>query len=154
MKRLLLGVGNRVSGDDGAGPAVAERLGVDNRWHSIDCGLALENASGIVARERPDLLVIVDAARMGLPAGSIRRLPIDGTDQMLASTHGLPLAFVIERLASSVVGEIVFIGIEPRDLALGDGLSPPVAAAVDGLVETLRRGEVDRIPRLESAEAG
>jgi len=150
MKRLLLGVGNRVSGDDGAGPAVAERLGNDDGWHSIDCGLALENASGIVARERPDLLVIVDAARMGLPAGSIRRLPINGTDRMLASTHGLPLAFVIERLAASVVGEIAFIGIEPRDLALGDGLSPPVSAAVDRLVETLRRGEIERLERTES----
>ncbi len=148
MKRVLLGVGNRLSRDDGAGPAVARALdGVDG-WLAIDCGTALENASGIVVREEPDLLVIVDAARMGLPPGSIRRLPIDSTDRMLASTHGLPLSFVIERLGSAV-HDTVLIGIEPEDLGFGEGISEQVSEAAAAVVEILRGGDVDRIPALE-----
>ena len=57
MKRMLLGVGNRLSHDDGVGPVVAQAL-AESDWIAIDCGTALESTSGIVSRERPDLLVI------------------------------------------------------------------------------------------------
>jgi len=150
MKRVLLGVGNRLSRDDGVGPAVARAMdGVDG-WMTIDCGTALENACGIVAREEPDLLVIVDAARMGLPPGSIRRLPIESTDRMLASTHGLPLSFVIERIGGTVQ-DTVLIGIEPGDLTFGEGISEPVSKAADALAEILRGGDAQKVPALEAS---
>jgi hydrogenase 3 maturation protease len=116
----------------------------------VDCGPALENASGLVVRESPDLLVVVDAARMGLAPGSIRRVPLPARDRMLASTHGLPISFVWERIASAV-GRTVLIGIEPGDLSFGEGLSPAVAAAADALVARLRAGGVDEIPECPSA---
>lgn len=147
MKRLLLGVGNRLSRDDGAGPKAAERLVGAEGWVAVDCGTSIENASGIVAREEPDLLVVVDSARMGLQAGTIRRLPIEATDRMLASTHGLPLGFVIERLRLSA-RDVLLVGIEPADLSLGEGLSDSVAKGVANLVEILRSGKLDRIPAL------
>ena len=144
MKRLLLGVGNRLSSDDGVGPTVAASLAGAEGWTAIDCGTALANASGIVSRESPDLLVLVDAARMGLAAGAVRRLPTDGTDRMLASTHGLPLPFVIDRMRAHV-GEVILLGIEPASLALGEALSPEVATAAEWLVERLRRLEHHQI---------
>ena len=148
MKRLLLGVGNRLSRDDGVGPAVAERLTDAEGWRSIDCGIALENASGIVSREQPDLLVIVDAARMGLQPGAVRTLPSRGTDRMLASTHGLPLTFILDRLRSSAEA-IVLIGIEPKDTSFGEeGLTSPVAEAAERLNATLRSGSIDEIESL------
>ena len=146
MKRLLLGVGNRLSGDDGIGPTVASRLTTEP-WIAVDCGTAIENASGIVSRERPDLLVVVDAARMGLEPGSIRRLPITSDDRMLASTHGLPLSFVLERLADSV-GKVVLIGVEPESLVLGEGLSEAGSKAVDELLAILAEGAIDRLELL------
>jgi hydrogenase 3 maturation protease len=149
MKRLLLGVGNTLSHDDGVGPRVARALRGDASWVAVDVGAALENACGIVVRERPTLLVIVDAARMGLPAGSIRRLPVEARQTMLASTHGLPIAFVWERLTSAVsVGRSLLIGVEPADLSFGEGLSPTVAEAAETLVSRLRRGDLDGIPEL------
>jgi hydrogenase 3 maturation protease len=151
MKRMLLGVGNRLSGDDGAGPAVAESLESEGGWRAIDCGTSLENVSGIVAREHPDLLVVVDAARMGEPPGTIRRLPIVGSDRMLASTHGLPLSFVLERLGDAA-GEVFLIGIEPEDLSLGARMSVVVRSAVDDLVSILRAGELWRIEGQEKPQ--
>jgi len=147
MKRMLLGVGNELSADDGAGPAVAKKLRTARGWRAVDCGLALENATGIVIRERPDLLVVVDAARMGLPPGSTRRLPIEARDRMLASTHGLPLPFILDRLGEAA-REIVLIGIEPEDVRFGEEMSAVVADAVERLAELLRSGEVDRVPRV------
>ncbi len=148
MRRLLLGVGNRLSRDDGAGPALAERLS-GSSWTAIDCGTSLENAAGIVARDRPDVLVIVDAARMGTPPGTVRRLPRRSVDRMLATTHGLPIEFFLDRLASAA-RQVVILGIEPADLSLGEGLSTAADAAVRALARLLieRPTAVERIPKL------
>lgn len=144
MKRMLLGVGNRLSHDDGVGPVVAQAL-VDSDWLAIDCGMALENAAGIVSRECPDLLVIVDAATMGMEPGDVRRLPIQATDRMLASTHGLPLSFVLANIGSAA-RDTILIGIEPMDLSFGEGLSPAVDASAHVLIEHLRHTNLDVIP--------
>lgn len=146
MTQLLIGVGNRLSRDDGLGPVIAARLhGTD--WETIDAGTAPENVTGKVRGIHPELLVIVDATRMGLPPGSIRRLSLDETDRMLASTHGLPLSFLISQLAGAA-GRITLVGVEPRDLSLGEGLSPPVQAAVESLVAILKKGRLEEIPQL------
>jgi hydrogenase 3 maturation protease len=148
MKRILLGVGNRLSRDDGVGPLVAQMVESDVDWHTIDCGTAVENAVGIITRERPELLVVVDAARMGLPPGSVRRVSVLSSDRMLGSTHGLPLSFVVERLEATV-GDVVLVGVEPADLSFGEGLSPEVENAARELSEVLRQGRLDRLSRLE-----
>jgi hydrogenase 3 maturation protease len=152
MKRMLLGVGNRLSRDDGAGPVLAERL-AGSDWTAIDCGTSLENVGGIVARERPDLLVIADAARMGLGPGAVRRLPRPSVDRMLATTHGLPLKFFLDRLAS-VASEVVLLGIEPADLSLGEGLSTEVERAVGRLAEALAAGGRRGVASVRFLEAG
>jgi hydrogenase 3 maturation protease len=148
VKKVVLGVGNRLSHDDGFGSLLAQRLrGTD--WTAIDAGTALENITGEVRDLAPDLLVIVDAAQMGLPPGSVRRLPLEATDRMLASTHGLPLPFVI-RLLGDAAKETVLIGVEPGDLSLGEGLSPSMDAAMEGLVKRFKAGELQAIPSLPS----
>ena len=154
MKRMILGVGNRLSHDDGAGPAVASQMAdAGHDWLSIDCGTSLENAVGLVGREQPDLLILVDAARMGLPPGSVRRLPLTSPDQMLASTHGLPLPFVLGRLEQPA-GESVLIGIEPEDLSFGEGLSDVVSAAVSHVVALLRADRWQEILSAGGATSG
>ena len=50
MKRMLHGVGNRLSHDGRVGLVVARAL-ADSDWIAIDCGAALENVAGIVSRE-------------------------------------------------------------------------------------------------------
>ncbi len=149
MKRMLLGVGNRLSRDDGVGPVLAERL-AESDWLAIDCGASLENAAGIVSRERPDLLVIADAARMGLSPGTARRLPRSAVDRMLVSTHGLPISFFLDRLESAA-REIVILGIEPADLSFGEGLSAEASAAVGSLARVLAAdpGGIGSVPPLE-----
>jgi len=143
---MLLGVGNRLGRDDGVGPRVAVSL-ANTDWRAVDCGTSLENATGLVAREAPDLLVIVDAARLGLAPGSVRTMPIRFHDRMLASTHGLPLGFVMDRIRDRV-GEILLVGVEPEDLSLGEGLSPAVEKAAARLVECLRRNQLELLPPL------
>jgi len=146
-KRLLIGVGNPLGRDDGVGVYVAQALSGAPGWRAIPVGLSLENAVGRVSRQRPDLLVIVDAAAMGLSPGSFRRLPLEGAERMLGSTHALPLGFVLGRIEQAA-GETVLIGIQPLDLSLGEGLTPEVRRGADDLVALLREGKLERIPSL------
>ncbi|MBU1050589.1 hydrogenase 3 maturation endopeptidase HyCI [Candidatus Bipolaricaulota bacterium] len=148
MKRMLLGVGNRLSHDDGVGPVVAQAL-IDSDWIAIDCGTALENAMGIVSREQPDLLVIVDAATMDKEPGAFYLLPIAAQDCMLASTHGLPLSFVLGTIEHSAK-ETVLVGVQPEDMSFGEGLSSSVEASSKQLVKLLRGHRLNDIPRHES----
>jgi len=142
--RVLVGIGNRLSTDDGVGSIVAQRMAGVPGWTAIDCGTALENVVGRIGRDEPDAVILVDAARMGLPAGSIRRLPMPSADRMLVSTHGLPLSFALERVTIRVPC-VTLVGIEPGDLSLGEGLSPAVSRAADRLVSILLGEELDAV---------
>jgi hydrogenase 3 maturation protease len=105
----------------------------------------LENVLGLVEKEKPEKLVIVDAAEMGLPPGTIRRLPLGKGAEMLGSTHGLPLSFLLSLVH---VPEVVLIGIQPKEYGLGEGLSPEVQAAADSLIRLLRENREHEIPEL------
>ncbi|HPD06488.1 MAG TPA: hydrogenase maturation protease [Candidatus Bipolaricaulis sp.] len=150
MRRAILGVGNQLRRDDGVGVEVAAGMGGTD-WEVLVAGLSVENTLGIVRRLAPDLLVVVDAAEMGLPPGSVRRLPLAAGEQMLGSTHGLPLPFLLSTVRGWV-GEIVLIGIQPADRSLGEGLTPAAGAAASEVVACLRSGDLERIPPLPSPD--
>lgn len=146
MARAILGVGNPLRRDDGVGVWVAERMR-GTGWEVIVAGSSVENALGLVRRLAPDLLVVVDAAEMGLPPGSVRRLPHEASERMLGSTHGLPLPLLLGKVKDRV-GEIVLIGIQPADRSLGEGLTPPVLAGAAALGALLREEDLERVPLL------
>jgi len=143
--KTLIGVGNPLGRDDGVGVYVAQALAGVSGWRTIPAGLALENALGLVERERPELLVIVDAADMGLPPGSFRRLPLAQADGMLGSSHALPLG-LLAGIIQRAVREVVLVGVQPADLSLGEGLSPEVKKGADELISLLRAGKLEFIP--------
>lgn len=143
---MILGIGNPLRRDDGVGLWVAEQTrGSD--WEVIPAGQSVENALGLVSRLAPDLLVVVDAAEMGLPPGSVRRLPVEDTAHMLGSTHALPLPFLLSTVRDQV-GKILLIGIQPADRSLGEGLTPAVEAGARELLDLLAAGRPQAIPSL------
>lgn len=146
MPRAIVGIGNRLRHDDGVGLWVAERMR-GTGWEVIPAGQSVENALGIVRRLSPDLLVVVDAAEMGLPPGSVRRLPVEGAERMIGSTHALPLPFLLSTVREGV-GEIVLVGIQPADRSAGEGLTLPVEAGAQALVDLLTTGCPQTIPPL------
>ena len=126
------------------GLRVAEALR-GTEWLSIPAP-ALENVWGLVEKEKPEKLVIVDAAEMGLPPGTIRRLPLKKGAEMLGSTHGLPLSFLLSVVH---VPEVMLIGIQPKEYGLGEGLSPEVRAAAEALIHLLRENREHDISELD-----
>jgi hydrogenase 3 maturation protease len=145
MKNILLGIGNRLRSDDGAGSYTAGRFSRDG-WLSIDGADIPENYTGIIKKERPALLVIVDACDLGEPAGTLRRVPLYLLSQDSGfNTHSAPLAMLIDYLKPHT-GEILFIGIQPGSTGFGEELSEAVTTGVELLIKYLHSGEIMKIP--------
>jgi len=137
----VLGVGNDMKGDDGAGACVARSLIARTPAAPdvlvIDGGTAPESFTGPLRRFRPDLVVEIDAAHLDQPAGSIAWVDWRDADGLSASTHTLPPSVLAEFLSTDLGCRVALIGIQPATLEMGCGLSPDVAAAVERLVEQL-----------------
>ncbi|MCX6687870.1 MAG: hydrogenase maturation peptidase HycI [Methanoregula sp.] len=144
---ILLGIGNPLNGDDGAGMLVAGQFRKEG-WISLSCGTAPENFTGIIRKTRPDCLVLVDAAAMGLSPGEFRIIPRHKIADVSIGTHQLPLSLLIDFLSDSA-GRIVLIGIQPDRVVAGEEISPRVREGADRLVHVLSLGEPGRIPVLE-----
>ncbi len=144
MRRVLVALGNPLRRDDGVGLKVAELL-QDSAWEVIPAGSSPENVASLVARHRPDVLVVVDAAEMGLPPGEVRVLPHEEAPMMTGSTHALPLSFFLE-LWRGQAGEVVLIGIQPADRGIGEGLTPEAEAAAQRVAEALSQDRWRQLP--------
>lgn len=156
----VVGVGQTLKGDDAAGVLVAQALVKRQRAGSsdaprpapfsllvVEAAHAPENCTGAIRRFAPDLVVLVDAAEMGDPPGTIRWLDWRDTAGLDVSTHTLSPSMVARYLVAELRCEVALIGIQPQDTSLGVPVSPPVRRAVrtvaDGLSAILsapRRG--------------
>ncbi len=135
---VILGVGNILQGDDGAGPLLCERLSGGLRAVVIDAGTVPENYIQPILRAQPDFLLIVDAVEFGAPVAAIRILEPAQTKRFAFSSHTLSLHLFIERLTTDRPCEMRLIGIQPGSRRLGDAISPPMQAAIESLADTLR----------------
>lgn len=149
QKTMVLTVGNELKADDSAGPALARMLEehpIDGLLF-IDGGMVPENTTSYIRRCTPEHLVIVDAAQLGLPAGSIRRVyEEDIAEQLFITTHNMPLSFLMDNIKEAV-GRITFLGIQPANLTLFDPIGPEASAAVEQIYAWLRDGyDLEQIP--------
>ena len=131
-RRVILTVGNSLMGDDGAGPLLAELLEMEPApdWIVIDGGSAPENVIHAVRAERPECVVLFDAARMGLEPGTVRRVAeADIARQFLINTHVLPLNMLIDSLRETVP-RITFVGMQPGEVAFFGEMTEAVRQAV------------------------
>jgi hydrogenase 3 maturation protease len=137
----IVGVGNTMMGDDGAGilvvRALAERLKGAPDMLLIDGSTAPENFTGPLRRFRPDLVIEIDAAHLEQPPGTVAWVDWRDADGMSASTHTLPPSVLAGFLTADLGCRVSLLGIQPATLGMGDGLSPEVAMAVDGLTAQL-----------------
>jgi hydrogenase 3 maturation protease len=143
MVRMLLGIGNPLLGDDGAGSYIAS-LVKHQGWKSFDCGTVPENFSGKVRDMHPEILVMVDAADMNITPGDFRIVPPENIARVAFGTHALPIRVLIEYLEPDA-GRILFIGIQPEQVEIGFPLSESVRKGVERLVRIIEEEEFEKI---------
>ena len=137
---LLLGIGHPRHGDDALGPVFARAFRHPG-WRTVDAAVAPENFTGLVRRLHPDLLVLLDAAELGQPPGTLRRLEPAAIRAGDFGTHAGSIGRIADYLADCA-GRVVVLGIQPADLRPGARLSPPVRAALRSLATALASGHL------------
>jgi hydrogenase 3 maturation protease len=139
----LLGIGQKLRGDDGAGPAVARgltaALAAFPHLLVLDAGPAPESLTGTLRRFQPEVVLLVDAAHLGAPAGTVRWLTADQARGLTASSHTMPPTLLAEYLAAELGCAVALLGIQPQDMLFGAPLSPPVRRSVARIVRELAR---------------
>lgn len=145
VRVAIVGIGHELRGDDAAGLAVARALHAPAAAPPaspvlvIEAGPAPENYTGQLRRFGPDLVLLVDAARMDEAAGAVRWLDWPATTGLGASTHTLPPHILARYLVAELECEVAVLGIQPETTIIGATLSATVEQAVNKLAHTLAR---------------
>lgn len=137
-RTLIVGIGNTLKGDDGAGPLVCEqlqqaRVGVE----IIDAGTVPENYIQQIIKKAPQNLLIVDAIDFGAEPGTIKIFKPEQLDLTVTSTHTLSPRLFTDMVGQSIKVNVYFVGIQPANTRLGDSMSPQVCQAARQLSQTL-----------------
>ena len=137
-------VGNPWRCDDAAGLKVASLL-----RGTLPAGVELLEREGeptalIDAWEGADVLWLVDAVSSGAEPGTLHRLDASEhelpQDLFRRSTHHVGVAEAVElaRVLGRLPGRTIVFGIEGASFAIGDTLTPAVAAAIDQTADAVR----------------
>ena len=141
---LILGLGNPLMGDDGAGIYAARALSEMDLPENVTVLEAGTPGWGLVnwLRDWPSV-ILLDAVRMGRRPGEWRRFEVEEVrliaSQRMLSLHesdlagGLALAEALDLLPE----RIVLYGIEPENTDQTLSLSPVVGAAIPALARSI-----------------
>ena len=145
---LILGCGNILIGDDGFGPAVAQRLRSEFTIPSdvcvFDAGTSVRNIlfDTLLSDKKPSRIVIEDAMDCGRKPGELFRLDIDALPEIKIDDflmHQIPTSNMLRELRDICGIEVVVVACQVvNDCDYVDpGLSPPVERAVARAAEIL-----------------
>jgi coenzyme F420 hydrogenase subunit delta len=146
---VILGCGNTLFGDDGFGPAVAERLAAHDSLPAHVCAVDAGTAASdllfdmVLRAQKPEALFIVDALQVsGRDPGELFWLsPQDIPSAKRADflMHQFPSADLLRELAEEGGVQVSILAVQAAVVPdhVAPGLSPPVAEAVARAVEIL-----------------
>ncbi len=141
MRTVVLGIGNIILSDEGAGVRAAEMLAATHELprdlEVIDGGTSGMELLGPLSGT--DFLVILDAVKANRPPGTVVRLAggeVPVFFRARLSPHQISVCDVLAGLefAGDPPGDMVLIGVEPQTLELGLELTPVVAARIPEMV--------------------
>jgi hydrogenase 3 maturation protease len=142
---LVIGIGNRMRGDDAIGSVVAERLARKGTIPALDCGEMPDNYVGKVSELAPEEIIFVDACNFGGEPGEIRVFDEQALERITnapLSTHQVPLPMLIGliRMKPDIARRVCLVGIQPVQLEyFREEMSEPVRAAVPKVLAFLKQ---------------
>jgi hydrogenase 3 maturation protease len=160
---IVLGIGNRLGGDDAAGICVVDMLkptlsalsagrhrvktSLTPEIMAIDAGTDPESYASVIRQHRPDLLILIDAADMDLPPGAVRTITPEKVSILSFSTHHMPLSMFMSYV-EEFCGKVLLVGVQPERTEAGSGISRAVRKSVKKLAEAILEGRINEILRL------
>jgi hydrogenase maturation protease len=138
---LVLGIGNLVMGDDGAGVRVVQEL---QKRYLFPPHIEIMDGGTLGLDLLPKLegigrLLVVDAVETGGEPGTLvqlsgEELPIALQTKVSPHQMGLKDLLAVAELMGHAPREMVLVGIQPADIGMGADLSPRVAEQLEEMI--------------------
>lgn len=122
-KLVILGIGNDIRGDDGLGQYIVNKLDKkinNDNIEIINAKTVPENFTGKIRSIDPSHVLIVDAVIMDEKPGTIRLVKKEEVSSVSISTHSMSLSYLVKYLELKKPYNILFIGIQPENMNLGE----------------------------------
>jgi len=137
-KVLLIGAGNSLRGDDGAGPEIVALLESKVNADVLDVGEVPESYFGRILAAQADTIVLIDAADFGGAPGDLAVLETEDIAGCMMSTHQMPMDLFFRYIKENSGADMFALGIQPARIEFGESMSPAVADSVQALVQLLQ----------------
>ncbi|MFW9839170.1 MAG: hydrogenase 3 maturation endopeptidase HyCI [Candidatus Thorarchaeota archaeon] len=137
-KIAVLGIGNDLRSDDGLGLHIIDNLNIDDPRGLVEnVGSVPEGFARNLAEFGAERVIMVDAADMLKPPGHIDLVTKDRIGGITISTHSMPPSFLMMYLEQETGGKSILIGIQPKSIQFGEGLTQEIQEVVDRIINTL-----------------
>ena len=131
---IIVGTGNELRGDDGAGIYVAREGMKKYADKFIDAGMAIENHIFKITARNEKLVFIVDALGGDGKVGEIKIIELDKLNSQGISTHSLSLK-MIDRFFKEAGQKVYLVGIQVSDSSIGSVMCGKVRKSADILID-------------------
>jgi hydrogenase 3 maturation protease len=137
-KICIMGIGNFDRADDAVGIAVIENLEkaklLDN-INLINAGPVPEAFTGVIKKQEPDILIIIDAAMMNEKPGTIRVFTEEDIDDAyMVTPHKVSMTMYMTYLKNYLKDlKAYFIGIEPGNLSYMESITEETQKSIEDL---------------------
>lgn len=142
---VVLGIGNVLLSDEGVGVHALQQLrqecGEEQGLLLLDGGTLSHSLLPLI---EASALIVIDAVRLGLQPGAVRRFTGQRMDRLVRSgirtAHEVGLKELLDmaRLTNGLPRLRMLVGVEPQTLDWGTALSRPVEAALPHIVTLIR----------------
>ncbi len=142
----IIGAGNPFYGDDGVAQSVIQCMKLDPQFDGVIFHDIMSDPFALLDKFNPSgLNIIVDAARMGLPPGTIRLFSPDDVSLPSNWTHfslhgiSLPEIFALAKQLDIYPAHLVLVGIEPKQMGINQSLSKTVELSIPDIIKKIKQ---------------
>ncbi len=139
----ILGIGNELNGDDGAGVLIVrylkKKLPKFDQIQLIEGSIAPENYSSVIRKFNPDWIWIIDAAVFGENPGCVQLFDPSRIETLATNTHRLSPNLLVSFLQLDTNAEAFLIGIQPEVVDPFSEISPAVKRSIQETSKFLLR---------------
>ncbi|MFO7721631.1 MAG: hydrogenase maturation protease [Bacteroidales bacterium] len=139
---LIIGIGNQLRSDDGAGPRIIDKLHPSTAVSLLNAETNIERYITPIKESGAGLLLFIDCMSFGKPPGYCGLLPIDLIRDYTFHSHNISL----NRIRDFFDTPAFVLGIEPASLKVGEHLSENVRKSVESLIAQLNQYIRDYAP--------
>ena len=134
----FLCIGNPIMSDDGIGCYIFNNLSNLNGIKLINTENVPENYVSKIIKLKPKLLIGIDAVEFSSHPGEIKLFNEEEILNYSSSTHSISLKMIIDRIREELDFSFHLVGIQPKNIMLGNDFSEEVLNSVSMLIGLIK----------------